>query len=259
MLKVSATAYLKLGRRIEEGGMILFMVEHANIVWNDQEKGRVRKTMRSIHKHASALKLETTEEVFAEWIEHDNLPQTTREWELMTAVVTKELSRKLFLFVPSHVSKYYQWESILSDAAALAFPKAHRHLVEAGNCLAAGRHVACVFHSMLAAEAGVRVFGTALRVDLKGPIEYAQWETILSQIQIQIQKIENTPKSPERDADLSFFGEGAAQFRFFKNGWRMKTAHGRGEFDEPGAIEAIDHVRSFFEIISKRLKEDVAA
>lgn len=90
---------------------------------------------------------------------------------------------------------------------------------------------------------------------MKGPIEYAEWQAILNQMNAQIQSIENTPKSPQRDSNLSFFSEGAAQFRFFKNGWRMKTAHGRGEFNEPQALEAIEHVRSFLEIISKRLKE----
>jgi hypothetical protein len=255
MLRVSATAYLKLGRRVEEGRMILFMVEHMNVLYNDEEKARMRNTMRGVHKHAAKLNLETTEEVFAEWLEHDNLPQSTREWDLMTDVVTKELSRKLFLFVPSHISKYYEWDGILSNESSTAFPTAHRQLVEAGSCLAAGRHVACVFHAMLAAETGVRVFGTALGVRLPGPIEYAEWQAILNQMNARIQAIENSPKSPQRDSDLSFFSEGAAQFRFFKNGWRMKTAHGRGEFDEPQALEAVDHVRSFFEIISTRLKE----
>jgi hypothetical protein len=74
-------------------------------------------------------------------------------------------------------------------------------------------------------------------------------------VDARIKAIENTPKSRERDANLAFYSEGAAQFRFFKNGWRMKTAHGRGDFDEPQAIEVIDHVRSFFEIIARRLKE----
>ncbi len=159
MLKVSATAYLKLGRHLEEISVILLLIKD-NLKAYDEERSNLREAMRAIHRHASILKLETTEEVFSEWLEHDKLPETMREWQLMTDVVTKELSRKLFLFVPSHVSKYYEWDGILSKEAATAFPTAYRQLVEAGSCIAAGRHVACVFHSMLAAETGVRVFGT---------------------------------------------------------------------------------------------------
>jgi hypothetical protein len=255
MLRVSATAYLKLGRRIEEGRMILLMNKSLNVVWSDEEKSRMRQTMKAIHKHASTLKLETTEEAFAEWLKHDNLPQTTREWDYMTDIVTKELSRKLFLFVPSHVARYYEYQDILSEDARAAFPNAYKELVEAGNCLAAGRFVASVFHSMLAAEIGVRAFANELKVVTPGPVELTDWQPLLNGMTGRIREIENQPKTAQRDEDLAFFSEGAAQFRFFKNGWRMPNAHGRGFFDEPGAIEAIDHVRSFFEVIAKRLKE----
>jgi hypothetical protein len=61
--------------------------------------------------------------------------------------------------------------------------------------------------------------------------------------------------TPTKDADLHFLSEAAAQFRFFKSGWRIRVAHARATYAEPEAIEALDHVRSFFETLATRLKE----
>ena len=45
------------------------------------------------------------------------------------------------------------------------------------------------------------------------------------------------------EADLHFLSEAAAQFRFFKSGWRVRVAHGRATYNEPEAIEAITSAR----------------
>jgi hypothetical protein len=67
--------------------------------------------------------------------------------------------------------------------------------------------------------------------------------------------IENRPKSDQRDKELEFYGIAAAQFLFFKNGWRVRAAHAGERYNETQAKEAIDHVRSFFEVLTPRLSE----
>ena len=168
------------------------------------------------------------------------------------------MEERLFLSVPQHLSGYYEKGDLVSDKVVDAFPKASEEIRLGGTCLAAGLNTACVFHAMRAAEIGVRALGAALKITIKSgkPLELAEWREILDGISTAVRDIENLPNStPNKDTDLAFYSEAAAQFRFFKNGWRVRTAHARASYEEPQAKEAIDHVRSFFEILAPRLKE----
>jgi hypothetical protein len=100
------------------------------------------------------------------------------------------------------------------------------------------------------------VFGAALGAKVKGKIEDAEWAQIINGIHGSIQALENTPKdTPGKADDLQFFSESAAQFRFFKNAWRVRAAHARANYNESQAKEVLDHVRSFFETLATRLRE----
>jgi hypothetical protein len=108
---------------------------------------------------------------------------------------------------------------------------------------------------MRAAEIGVRALGTELGVTFSFGIELAEWHNIPDQVESKIRDLKNLPRSPQKDADLEFYSQAAAQFRYFKDGWRVRVAHARATYDEEQAREVVDHVRSFFETIAKRLKE----
>jgi hypothetical protein len=45
------------------------------------------------------------------------------------------------------------------------------------------------------------------------------------------------------------------QFRYFKDGWRIRVAHTRESYDEGQAKTALDHSVSFFATLAKRFKE----
>ena len=158
--------------------------------------------------------------------------------------------------MPSNRATYYEKADIVSDAVVAAFPKASEEIKLAASCFAVGMSTACVFHAMRAAEIGVHALGDDLKISLPVPIEEAGWQEILNAIVPKIRDIENLPRgTPGRDENLLFYDEAAAQFRFFKNGWRIRVAHARASYTEPQAKEVIDHVRSFFETLAPRLKE----
>jgi hypothetical protein len=183
-------------------------------------------------------------------------PQSAREYSQIIHAVRAELKGKFFLYVAPHLATYYEFFEIVSTQTKLAFPNAYVELREAGNCIAVGLHTACVFHSMRAAEIGVRGLGNALGVAFPNhPIELAEWHSILDQAESKIVTMKNLPKSTHKDEELTFYSRAAAQFRFFKDGWRVRVAHARATFNEAQAKEAIDHVRSFFDVISARLEE----
>jgi hypothetical protein len=162
----------------------------------------------------------------------------------------------LFLYVPDNLAKFYDDEGILSEATRLAFPSPYRELKESGNCIACDMWTASVFHAMRAAEIGVRVMGNALGVAFPDkPLDQAEWHQILGQADSKIKAIGERPKSAQRDEDQAFFSAAAVQSRYFKDGWRVRVAHGRATYGEAEAIKLLGHVRDFFETLAGRLAE----
>jgi hypothetical protein len=188
----------------------------------------------------------------------NNLPKTRREWEILIDAVRAELESNLFLFVPRHRAKFHELK--LPSTVTAAFPTASRELVAAGNSLAVGLYTACVFHSMRAAEIGVRVLGKTLRVSFpKHPIELAEWQNILEQAESKIDDMKKLPKGQAKDDKLKFYSQAAVQFRYFKDAWRVRVAHARETYEESPAEKVFAHTVEFFETLATRLKEPVSA
>jgi hypothetical protein len=103
---------------------------------------------------------------------------------------------------------------------------ASKELVWAGNALACGLYTATVFHSMRAAEIGVRVLGKELGVEFPDkPLELAEWQSILDNCDSKIGAMKQLPRGTEKDDKLNFYSQAAVQFRYFKDAWRVRVAH----------------------------------
>jgi hypothetical protein len=258
MLKDNAVRYIKLGARLQDSRAKYTAAQESNRKLTDSENTRIGFDLMETSNMCVEIGLPVSADLLSMKVRQSDLPETGREMDLLCEAVFSELRSILFARIPSHIAQYYEWEGIVTDRVVNAFPRASEEIRLGGTCLAAGLYTACVFHAMRAAEIGVRSLGTDLKIKIKGdkPIELAEWREILDGIATAVRDIENLPNStPTKDADLLFYSEAAAQFRFFKNGWRVRVAHARASYNEPQAIEAIDHVRSFFEILATRLKE----
>lgn len=187
-----------------------------------------------------------------------DLPQTDREFNILTDTVMSEMKNTLFLFVPPHAASYYERDDLVTDAVVTAFPKASEEIRLAGTCFAAGLGTSCVFHAMRAAEIGVRALATAMELKLKHSVELEDWQAIQNSAKARIEEIGQQRRSDDRDKDLEFYSQACAQFQFFKDGWRVRVMHARASYTEPQAKDAIDHVRSFFEILASRLRESLS-
>jgi hypothetical protein len=181
-------------------------------------------------------------------------PQTAREFSALVNAIEAELKGKLFFFVPPYRAWYAQDDG-LSLSTRAEFPRSTMELRRAGVCYAFGEHTAAVFHAMRAAEVCVRLLATAIGATFSAPIDQLDWQPILNRIAGRVKEIGNKPKSHERKDDLEFFGAAAAQLQFFKDGWRVRASHAGELFVESQARDAIDHVRSFIEILARRLSE----
>lgn len=260
MLRVHAKNYIQFGARLMECRAQFAKLRELGDAAPFTERMEVENTKQAISRDISLMRLlchdlglPVSEEVLQRRI--GDPPQTARELDFLVEGVFAELNTKLFLFVPSYRDRYYEKEDIVSDLVKFGFPSVAGELSNAATCFALDQFTASVFHSMRAAEIGVRALATSLKVELKHSIELTEWGVLQGEIDKKIRDISQKPRTTERDEDQKFYSEAAAQLRYFKDGWRIRVAHARATFNEGQAQTALDHTCAFFETIAQRLKE----
>jgi hypothetical protein len=174
--------------------------------------------------------------------------------ELRMAVFT-DLRNRIFLRLEEASEPYYQNPTLFGDLVARRFPKANYDIQEAGNCHASGCYTACVFHLMRVAEHGLRALAKRVKVPFPKTFDLKTWDELIRSIEKEIQKIVQKPKTSQRSKDLEFYNTAAAQFRYFKDGWRNHVMHTRTSYDEHQAMSVMIHVQEFMQHLATGLKE----
>ena len=256
MVTVSAIKYLELGHLLEGMRVSLYFSDLAKDdippESNERREMECRVALKALIKCCEELDLSAAQELASN--AYDDLPRTRREFDQFLRFVMADVKKTTFLYIPLHLAKYY--ELIIQSFITTAFPLASKELVWAGNALACGLYTASVFHSMRAAEIGVRVLGTELGVQFPDkPIELAEWQNILDQCDSKIVKMKEMSRGIEKDDKLGFYSQAAVQFRYFKDAWRVRVAHARENYEEVPATRVFSHTLEFFETLANRLKE----
>jgi hypothetical protein len=258
MMKIPAEAYFDLGMNAQDARTMFMHLESERKKGNEvepfskQDVEEIRRTLALMRQLCGALELKVSFNLLQMY--QLEIPETERELDVLLHAVKAELRSIEFLFVPSHLAKYY--EIIFQSIITTNFPLASKELIWAGNALSVGLYTASVFHCMRAAEIGVRVFGTELGVEFPDkPIELAEWQNILDQCDSKIVKMKEMRRSAEKDDRLTFYSQAAVQFRYFKDAWRVRVAHARETYEETAAVRIFSHTHEFFETLASRLKE----
>ena len=248
MLRVWAHDYIRIGRWAEAIRKLL----------SDENLGPEHEHLYKMHMNQILqICLQNNLRVSADLIGmQTGVPRTAGEFEILISAVDSELSRQLFCYIPVHLAKYYDSPDIMTERARDSFPKAYAELKEAGTAFAAGLNTAAVFHAMRAAELGTRILARDLGVSFPDkPLEFAELQPILDQIDSKVKGLSQGPKSKARADNQEFYSAAASQFRYFKDGWRVRAAHAREGFTETEAQRVLDHVRDFFDTLSGQLSE----
>jgi hypothetical protein len=262
MIKQDAGKLLKLGAQIESSRHLLAWASEYDVPedmkqLSVEEKDTIRQNLIRVWDLCEEVDLPVAHNVISAAVSEadggDNLPRTRREFDRLLDVVRHELKTKLFLFVETHRAKYYESER-LTDATTKAFPTAAIELRMSGNAYASSLDTACVIHAMRAAEIGLKALATVLNATLPKPIELMDWQDLLNALNTPIKNIANGPRTKQRDEDMEFYSEAAAQLTHFKHAWRNRGAHG-AVFSEQQGRDVMEHVCQFFETLAKRLKE----
>lgn len=258
MRRVFADLYLAIGQAIANTE-----VAFAAHVMDSGRLESLRGLLVSLKRHCEEVGLNVSPSLLGDAV--INLPQSDREFKIYVSAVMTEIGTQLFLHVPYERAKYYNqdvhfFKNKIQNKIELikAFPQATEELNSAGNCYALGESTACVFHSMRAAEIGLRAFALYpfLAITFDKPIEQAGWATIIRKLEEAIkEKVEKQEKTPERDKELRFCSEAAAQFRYFNLGWRVFSAHARQTYDEEAALKIMEAVTAFLESLVPKISE----
>jgi hypothetical protein len=255
MLTLKARYFVDLGVVFRELGDAYFLAEEEKRPLAAPERGDVQAHLENVYRLCTELKLSTARALVRDRLDHDTLPKTLEAWEMLRDTVYAELKDKWFAYIPSDRLDYFDTDQIVSFEVRQAFPRATAEVRNAGTCYAMGLPTACVFHAMRAVEIGVQIIGIKLGVTFDYPIELAEWGKIVGELEPKIQAFKIGARSTQKDENLRFYSQAAAQFRHFNNGWRIRASHARAVYEDAQAKTALDHVRTFFETLAERLSE----
>ena len=124
MLKVQINDYIELGKKISSTEVV-FQIRDETPEGDERkkltegEKNGLRADLNEVIVLCETLELPVSVDLLSK--RKNDLPQTQREYNLLMEALTSELQSKLFLFVPSRRSEYYQWDGILPAGAKLPF------------------------------------------------------------------------------------------------------------------------------------------
>lgn len=250
MLTISAARYFDAGVSAEDARTAFMLVESGvrhgddrKVMMDDGARLEIKKSVEKLYEISVLMQLPISSHLIG--LVKDDPPETEREFLMILHAIKSELQNINLLYVPQERAPYYDYS--IRDSVTDSFPIASQELVLSAKCFAVGLHTACVFHAMRAAEIGVRALAKELGVSFPNkPIEFADWQQLLDQVDSKIKAISQQPQSVEKDNNQRFFSEAATQFRYFKDGWRARVAHARASYDETESRRVFDHVVDFF-------------
>jgi hypothetical protein len=255
VLTKTASDFMTLGESIAAARISLEFLEHDDDkTLHADELANLVRAFDRIQSLCDELDLPTSKELFSNG--QKDLPKTIREFEIYLNALYSEIKSKTFVYLPTHRRKYFIPKKFIPASVEEAFPRARCELVEAGKCFSFDRYTASVFHCMRAVEIGLRAMAIELEVKIGDiPLELADQEAVIRGIESKISGMKDRKKTAEKDDDLNFYSQTAMQFRYFKDGWRVRTAHTRATYEEGDALSVLEHAASFIGDLSKRLKE----
>ncbi len=136
------------------------------------------------------------------------------------------MQTRLFTFILPHRASYFTDEVVGSDMLDIfkeldEFEDAKYDLIEAGNCFAAERFTACVYHLMRCAEYALVSVAAAANVPEDRRVS---WDRMIQGIQTESNRLGSTTPANWRETQKKFADFGS-WFTFMQKGWRNPASH----------------------------------
>lgn len=175
-------------------------------------------------------------------------------------LIESELRVRRFLYLPREKVKYWLEGGFTNFGTAYdKFPVARSNIDSACHCFAVEEYTASAFHSMRVAEFGLRWMAKQLKVTISHkkkivPIEYGDWEQVLTAAKGKIEEAHRLPKNAKREDELKFYSDVADHCGYMKDLWRNELAHARREYSEPESLAVLNRVCEFMKRLATRVK-----
>ena len=178
--------------------------------------------------------------------------------KFLIEAIQGELRYRRFAFVPT--AKATILDNVSKDwADAWAkFPSLKEDTERAIDCYVLEQDTASVFHLMRVAELGLRALANKLRVKVthKGktcPIEYGDWEKVITEIKNHIAQVRTLPAGPKKQAKLEFHSDAADHCVFMKDIWRNNVSHTRKAYNDSEALAVLSRVKGFVDFLATHI------
>ena len=175
--------------------------------------------------------------------------------------IASDMMDCIFVQIKRESRPFYENAELLGPIVLQGFPICKDDIVSAGNCIAVELGTSAVFHLMRIAEIGLRAFARHLGLShvvanrKRGktiPMEYAQWEKILSQLPEKIESKLNLVKpGPQKQKKQEFYYSNLNEISSFKDAWRNHVMHVRRTYSPEDAAAIVGHVRRFMESLAE--------
>ena len=173
----------------------------------------------------------------------------------------QELRKRKFAFILPEKDAFFECDDLFGkNFHNAASPEINSEIKAAGNCLAVELNTAAIFHSIRAAELGMRRLASRLKVvvfrDKKKyriKIKDATWDELIKGIEEKIEsemlkpKAERKLKSHFRDYEIL-----AGQLNRLKDD-RNDVMHTHGDYRMSEAMSVFERVRDFMQRLAKRI------
>lgn len=172
--------------------------------------------------------------------------------------LVREAFNRSFVMTKKERAEFVDNAAFFGDEVKKNFPGASADIREVGNCLAMEFPTAAVFHLMRVAEYGLRALAKKLRVrlthaGLRHPVEFADWEKVITGIKNEISKARALGPGPKRQTKLEIFSDAADHCVYMKDIWRNNVSHARSPYNDTEAIAVLERVREFMMLLATKL------
>lgn len=252
MQRFSASAFFYIGTYLQHNQVALAAALDKKGAGRDTKvsagtfDAKAGKLLAEIRKRCEEVGLTISTKFLDEFIDLSKREHTVGDLidahAKLESIIRLEMQDKLFMYIPSERAKFYDQPEGFGKEVNAKFPRIQFDMVEAGNCLAAGRSTACVFHLMRIMESGVQQLGNKLGVPL---VHETVWQVILDQINKAIKAL------PTKDTVTVEMSQAAANLYAVKLAWRNEVMHPKETYTSEEAENILGQVRLFMQQLAR--------
>lgn len=155
-----------------------------------------------------------------------------------------ELEDQFIFIISPERAAFWNKSDLVSQHVKDWSAEVAQELLLAANAYCCDLQTASVFHSMRAAERGIRQAAEELEIDVTSD---ENWKNVIDQIQKKARALDERPKDLSKSATCQHYSEIALDAGLIKDAWRNHVAHAKIDYLESQALKVLNATCGFCE------------